>query len=176
MRNPNLSRVLILGEIDGISSNDLISQIYEINEYDNYRNIKKREPIRLIINSEGGCVYYGLGILDVISLSTTPIHTICHGHAMSMGFIIFCAGKQRFISQNSTFMYHEISLGEYSDKLKYFKDEVIETERIQKICDDYILSKTIVPLKKLRNIKKLKTEWYITPEEALEYKIVNKIL
>ena len=80
-----ISRIITLGDIETEVVNDIIHSIYEINEED----IKKQtaEPIKLIINSAGGEIYSGLALIDVISTSFTPIHTICHGSAMSMGLI-----------------------------------------------------------------------------------------
>jgi ATP-dependent Clp protease protease subunit len=81
---------MTLGDIETEIVNDIIHSIYEINEED----IKKQtaDPIKLIINSAGGEIYSGLALIDVINTSLTPIHTICHGSAMSMGLIVFVAG------------------------------------------------------------------------------------
>ena len=71
-----LSRIITLGDIDPITVNEVIQDIYEINAEDAKKQIV--EPIKLIINSFGGEVYSGLALIDVIDSSQTPIHTICH--------------------------------------------------------------------------------------------------
>ena len=91
-----LSRIITLGDIECETVNEIIQDIYEINEED----AKKQtvEPIKLIINSFGGEVFSGLALIDVIDTSQTPIHTICHGTAMSMALIVYAAGHVRHAS------------------------------------------------------------------------------
>jgi ATP-dependent Clp protease protease subunit len=170
-------RILTLGEVDDYSSNEIIGTIYEINELDVNKPIVKRQPIKLIINSGGGLTYCGLGIIDAIEVSTTPIHTICHGYAMSMALPILVMGKYRTISRRSTLMYHELNWAVEKDEfLKYHKQEILESERLQKIYDEILTSKTDLTQKQLKDIKDRSRDWYITPQEALDLKIVDKII
>lgn len=166
-------RILTLGNIDGDSVNDLIEVIYDINEED----VKKTmtDPIKLIINSFGGELYSGLALIDVIDNSQTPIHTICHGSAMSMALVVFAAGHKRFASKYATFMYHEAAYPT-EGKVMYHKQELKETERTDKICDDYFLSKTKFTAKQLDNIKNKRSEWYFDVKTAVKYGLVDEIL
>jgi len=168
-----LSRIITLGDIETEIVNDIIHSIYEINEED----VKKQttEPIKLIINSAGGEIYSGLALIDIISTSLTPIHTICHGAAMSMGLIVFAAGHHRTASPNATFMYHEAMYG-LEGKTAYHKQEIKEANRIDKICDEYLLSRTKLTQKLLDNIKNTQAEWYFDAKTALKYNVVNEIL
>jgi ATP-dependent Clp protease protease subunit len=168
-----LSRIITLGDIETEIVNDIIHSIYEINEED----VKKQtaEPIKLIINSAGGEIYSGLALIDVINTSLTPIYTICHGSAMSMGLIVFAAGHHRTASPNATFMYHEAMYG-LEGKTAYHKQEIKEANRIDKICDDFLLSKTKLTQKLLNNVKNTQAEWYFDAKTALKYDVVNEIL
>jgi ATP-dependent Clp protease protease subunit len=168
-----LSRIITLGDIETEIVNDIIHSIYEINEED----VKKQtaDPIKLIINSAGGEIYSGLALIDVINTSLTPIHTICHGSAMSMGLIVFVAGHYRTASPNATFMYHEAMYG-LEGKTAYHRQEMKEANRIDKICDDYLLSRTKLTQKLLDNVKNTQAEWYFDAKTALKYDVVNEIL
>jgi ATP-dependent Clp protease protease subunit len=168
-----LSRIITLGDIETEIVNDIIHSIYEINEED----VKKQtaDPIKLIINSAGGEIYSGLALIDVINTSLTPIYTICHGSAMSMGLIVFAAGHHRTASPNATFMYHEAMYG-LEGKTAYHKQEIKEANRIDKICDDFLLSKTKLTQKLLNNVKNTQAEWYFDAKTALKYDVVNEIL
>jgi len=168
-----LSRIITLGEIETEVVNDIIHSIYEINEED----VKKQtaDPIKLIINSAGGEIYSGLALIDVINTSLTPIHTICHGGAMSMGLIVFVSGHHRTASPNATFMYHEAMYG-LEGKTAYHRQEMKEANRIDKICDDYLLSRTKLTQKILDNVKNTQAEWYFDAKTALKYNVVNEIL
>ena len=172
-KQPRLSRTITLGEIDSESVNDIIQLIYEINDED----IKKTqvEPIRLIINSFGGEVYSGLALIDTIDNSLTPVYTICHGSAMSMALIIYSAGHNRYASKNATFMYHEAAYP-IEGKVAHHKQELKEVERVDKICDNYLLSKTSFTQKQFNDVKKTQGEWYFNVETAQEHGLVNEIL
>jgi ATP-dependent Clp protease protease subunit len=167
-----LSRIITLGEIDSESVNDIIQLIYEINDED----VKKTtvEPIRLIINSFGGEMYSGLALIDVIESSQTPIYTICHGSAMSMALIIYAAGHHRLASKNVTFMYHEAAYP-VEGKVVHHRQELQEVERVDNICDEYLLSKTKFTRKILRGVKDRQKEWYFDVELAHKYGLVNEI-
>jgi len=170
---PKLSRIITLGEINVESVNDIIEIIYEINEED----VKKTtvEPIKLIINSFGGELYSGLALIDVMDNSPIPIHTVCHGSAMSMALIVYAAGHHRSASRYATFMYHEASY-ETDGKVMFHKQELSEVERTDKICDDYLLSKTKFTNKQLKDFKDRRGEWYFDVKTAHKYGLVDEIL
>jgi ATP-dependent Clp protease protease subunit len=171
--NKPSSRILSLGGIDGESVNEIIEVIYDINEEDAKKT--QKEPIKLIINSFGGELYSGLALVDTIDNSQTPIHTICHGSAMSMALIVFAAGHHRLASKYATFMYHEASY-DIEGKITHHKQEVKETERTDKICDDYLLSKTKFTAKQLNDIKDKRAEWYFDVKVAMKHGLVDEIL
>jgi ATP-dependent Clp protease protease subunit len=171
-----LSRIIQLGEINNENICDAIELIYEVNEEDKNKDADKREPIKLILVSPGGDIYEGMGIIDVIEQSTTPIHIYIHGHAQSMGFAIATCGHYRYASKRTTFMYHEISWETNREKLQYHEQEVTEGKRLWQMYDDIVLENTKIPLKKLKQIRKEHKEWYMTAEEALELGVIDEIL
>lgn len=182
MRNPKnmakqdkvkLSRIITLGEVTQESVNEIIGLIYEINDEDTKKT--QVEPIKLIINSFGGDVYSGIALIDVIDTSLTPIYTICHGSAMSMGLIVYSVGHQRAASKNATFMYHEASYPA-EGKVLHHKQELKEVERIDKICDEILLSKTKFTQEQLNKFKETQSEWYFNIDTATEYGLVDEIL
>jgi len=168
-----LSRTITLGEINSESANDIIQLIYDINDEDIGKT--QVEPIKLIINSFGGEVYSGLALIDTIDNSSTPIYTICHGSAMSMALIVYSAGHQRYASKNATFMYHEAAYP-IEGKVIHHKQELKEVERVDKICDNYLLSKTSFTQKQFNDVKKTQGEWYFNIEIAQQHGLVNEIL
>jgi ATP-dependent Clp protease protease subunit len=168
-----LSRIITLGDIDCIEVNEIIQDIYEINDEDRKKQVV--EPIKLIINSFGGEVFSGLALIDVIDSSQTPIHTICHGTAMSMALIVYAAGHHRIASKYSTFMYHEAAY-ELNGKVAFHRQELKETERIDKICDTYLISKTKLTQKVLQPHRDRQSEWYFDVKTAQKYGLVDEIL
>jgi ATP-dependent Clp protease, protease subunit len=177
----NPSRTIILsGEVDDNTVYDLIEMICDINEYDdeNEDNVRdyERKPIKMIVNSFGGSVYDGFALIGVMENSKTPIHTYCYGSAMSMALLIMVSGHKRFGHRLSTFMYHECLDNLPYDKLTTLKENLEETKRIMKVYDDQLLSKTKLKRKQVEDIKKIKLDWYMSPEEALSYKIIDQII
>jgi ATP-dependent Clp protease protease subunit len=169
-----LSRVIALGDIENEYVNEIIKLIYEINDEDAKKT--QKAPIKLIINSPGGDLYNGFALVDIISNSQTPIHTISHGMTMSAALVVYAAGHKRFASQRTTFMYHEVSWGASQEKLQYHSQELKEGERLWKMYDDYLLSRTKFTTKQLDDIKKIRGEWYLDVKAAIKYVLAHEII
>ena len=177
----NLSRTLILsGEVDETTVTEIMQDICDINEIDDEHEDNvveyERAPIKLIVNSMGGSVYDGFALIGVIEKSKTPVHTYCYGSAMSMALLILVSGHQRFGHKLSTFMYHECLDQLPYEKLSTLNENLQETKRIMKVYDDYLISKTSLKRKQLDDSKKVKFDWYMSPEEALHYKLIDDII
>jgi ATP-dependent Clp protease protease subunit len=167
---------------DGINKNSvkpIVEQIIKINQFDDDKDKKekdfKRVPIDLIINSNGGSVYDGLGLINVMENSKTPVHTYVYGLAASMSLLIAVAGHKRFAGRLSTFMYHSVST-HIDGHLEHLKNRVDETQRLQDIYDAYILSKTNLQVEELDGVKEHQRNWYMSPEEALSFGIIDSIV
>jgi ATP-dependent Clp protease protease subunit len=177
----NPSRTLLLSsEVDDISVAELIQYICDINEFDDEgeENLVQyeRKPLKLIVNSFGGSVYDGFALIGVIENSKTPIHTYCYGSAMSMALLILVSGHKRFGHRLSTFMYHECLDELGYDKLSILTENIEETKRIMAVYDNYLMGQTALKKKQLDEVKRLKKDWYMSPDEALKYKIIDNII
>lgn len=174
------SRHFYLGEsVSEASMKELIKNIREINRLDDEQERKVvnfvRKPIELIVSSYGGSVYDGFGLVDTMNLSKTPIHTICIGKAMSMGFIILLAGHKRFMTEMATAMYHQISTGTWAE-LEKIKRTVAECERLERMYDAYVLKRTNIMQDKLDLVKATCRDWYICAEDCKKLGIIDEIL
>ena len=171
-----LSRIFTLGEIKNETACEIIGLIYEVNEEDKQIPIDKRVPIQLILNSAGGNVYDGMGIIDAIEQSITPIHIIVLGQAQSMGFAIATCGTYRYASKRTTFMYHECSWEMGHEKMQAHEQELLESKRLWNLYDEIIITNTNIPEKTLLSVRKQRKEWYMTAEEALELGVIDEII
>jgi len=98
------NRILFLsGEIHLYSTEILKSQILYLESLDH------KKDISIYINSPGGSVYDGLGLLDIIEYVRPDIVTINTGLAASMAAIILCSGKKgkRMALKRSRTMIHQ---------------------------------------------------------------------
>ncbi|BFT73574.1 ATP-dependent Clp protease proteolytic subunit [Paenibacillus sp. P36] len=167
---------------DGINKSSvkmIVEQIMKINQFDDDKDKKekdfKRVPIDVIINSNGGSVYDGLGLINVIENSKTPIHTYVYGLAASMSLLIAVSGHKRYAGRLSTFMYHAVST-HIDGHLEYLKNRVDETQRLQNIYDEYLLSKTKLTQDEILRVQEHQRNWYLSPEEALSYGVIDEIV
>jgi ATP-dependent Clp protease protease subunit len=94
---------------------------------------------------------------------------------MSMALVVFAAGHRRFASKYATFMYHEASYGS-DGKVLFHEQELKETKRTDKICDEYFLSKTKFTAKQLKDIRDKRSEWYFDVKTAMKYGLVDELL
>ena len=159
-----MSNILYLTEQDQENNNvdSIIKSILEVNESN-----KTSSPIKLYINSYGGDVYQFFGLIDVILASKTPVYTYTLGAAMSCALLVALAGHKRFAYKHSTFMYHQISLGEW-DVAKNLEEDLIETKRLHKLIEELVLDKTTITKEQIEDIHNHKRDWYISPGEALK--------
>jgi ATP-dependent Clp protease protease subunit len=171
--------IVISSTINKDSAKTVIEEILRINKEDDEKDKKekdyKREPIELVVNSYGGSVYDGFGIVAVIEKSKTPVHTYVYGYAMSMGLLIAAAGHKRFGSSMATFMYHQISNLSWG-KLEDIKQDLDESLRLEVIYDNSLLSKTLMRKVEIDEIKKMKKDWFISADEALKLKLIDEII
>ena len=156
----------------------LKEDIYEINYNLMYKFISirsnyiyKKDPIHIYINSPGGSVVDGLAIYDISKIIEAPIRTICIGLAASMGAVLMLMGNERCALKHSRLMFHEVSGGAVG-KLSDLKIQFKLAEDLQK--DIYAIIKDKTQLENIDIILE-KDNWF-TSEEALNYKIINKIL
>ena len=170
-----ISRVISLGYIDDKSANEVIELIYEINLLDGELEPEQRQPIQLIINSPGGEVYDGFGIVDAILYSSTPVQATVLGRAMSMALVIASVCHLRVSGVNSRFMYHEGNYGgEGSGRVH--RNELAEYELMEKKYDDILIENSNITQEKIDSIKGEAKEWYFSAQEAKELGIIDLII
>ena len=178
MARPEASyrKFLLSSKISNETVQKAIDFIMEINRDDDLKEKEyidwKREPILLYINSFGGSVYDGLALVDIIQESKTPVYTIAIGSAMSMGLWIFLAGRKRFIGENATLMFHDISQT-ITDKVEGIKNELNEDIRLRNKLISKIISTTTITEKELNDYITRKAEWYIPADEAIKLKMAD---
>lgn len=172
-------RILLLEDVDSKNASRIIRAIVEANIED--ESIKSEmpnyqpEPVRIIINSYGGSLYDGLGIIGAIEGSTTPVYTVCYGSAMSMALFVLASGHYRYASKYATLMYHEISTEVGFDKVSGIEDNLAECKRLDEICTDILVKRSRMKKKELESLKK-KSDWFFTPEIALTKGIIDEII
>lgn len=135
--------------------------------------VEERVPIKLIINCNGGDVFNGLGLVDVIRNSDTPVYTVVIGYACSMAFKIAAIGDARFAMPNSIFLNHDGATG-LIDSSSKFRDAVKFYDKIDERLDKMVASRSKLTFKQLQDEKRI--ERYMFADEAKELGIIDAII
>lgn len=169
-----LDRNIYLGEIIYGTGKNIDELIRFWNRYDDAHNIpvEEREPIKIYIDSCGGSLVETFTMIDSITMSKTPVWTICTGAAYSGGFFTFIAGHKRFAYPLASFLYHEGATGTSADAGK-FRNFAAFYEKQLKQLKEVVLKYTTINEETYE--KHIKDDWWFTSEEALEYGICDEI-
>jgi ATP-dependent Clp protease, protease subunit len=99
--------IMIAGPINDDLANIVVAQLLFLSNED------PNSDIQLYINSPGGSVSSGLGIIDTMRFLRCDVATTCIGMAASMGACLLAAGTKgkRFVLGNSQVMLHQPLLG-----------------------------------------------------------------
>lgn len=167
-------KIYINQEIDSDIIDGAVYHILRYNKLDKGIPKEERKPILLYINSPGGSVVDGYGLIDAILSSETPVYTINQALCASMGFLIFIAGHKRFSMQHSEFLLHDGSTFSYGSSSKVQDRMKFEAEQIEKMTKDFVLKHTKITAEKYDNM--LRVEWYFLPKEGKEIGAVDYIV
>lgn len=135
--------------------------------------IEDRKPIKIYINTNGGCLNSVLSLIDVIKLSKTPVHTIAMGKAFSAGFLLLIAGDKRFCFSNTEGLLHSGNFGIMNSTEKVF-DYIDHTKKIENKVKKYITDNTNISIEEYD--KNYRNEWYLTESELLDLGVVHSII
>lgn len=167
-------RLFINGVIDDEVIDTIVYHILRYNREDKGTSVSDRVPIKLYINSTGGDVYSGYGLISAITSSLTPFYTINQGTCASMAFLIFIAGNKRYSMENSMFLMHEGFTGGFDNTSKMRDRMEFETEQLEEHTRNFVLNHTSI--KEDFYKEKYRIEWYMLPEEAKQYGICDYIV
>ena len=162
--------VRIDGEITATMASVVTSELLFLESQD------PNADITMYINSPGGDVCAGMAIYDVMNYIKPDVRTVVNGRAMSMGSILLAGGTpgKRHALPNSEIMIHQPSGGSQGKAT----DMEISWEEMKK-CKDKIICFYIEHCnnnKTYEEIEKdIKDDNFMTPEEALEYGLIDSI-
>jgi ATP-dependent Clp protease protease subunit len=137
--------------------------------------IENRNPIKIQIETNGGCATTCLNLIEVIKNSKTPIHTIVMGKAYSAGAFLLSCGHKRFAFKNSAILIHQVSF--YGYQSVNATNAAKHAEFQNGLCDrlfDSLLGNTKITEEEFSNNRD--KEWYLFGDEAKELGIVDYII
>ncbi|MCK9467208.1 MAG: ATP-dependent Clp protease proteolytic subunit [Candidatus Absconditabacterales bacterium] len=143
--------------------------------------LEKKDPdkdIVMYINSPGGEVYSGMAIYDTMQHIKCDVVTIATGLAASMGSIFLAGGTKgkRYALPHSKIMIHQplISGGGITGQATDIQIEAAEMMKVKKMFIKLMSEHTGQDIKKVE--QDMERNNWMTPEDALKYGIIDKII
>lgn len=136
----------------------------------------KGDTVTLMINSPGGDVYDGFGIIDLMDCSRVDVQTTAVGIVASMGSLIFTAGTQgkRVMSRNSYMMIHQFSQymeGKYHDLIAHRNHE----DHLNNKFIEHFVNRSKLSEKRVKDLILNAKDVYIEPKQAKEWGLCDII-
>lgn len=161
--------VIVQGPIEPAMANIIKSELLFLEGED------PSTDITMYIDSPGGEVATGMGIYDTMQYIKPDVKTICMGIAASMGSVILMGGTKgkRYSLPHSEIMIHQPSSGaqgKISDMERSFNQSI----RIKKMLHDLYVERTGQTKEQIE--KDLDRDTWLTPSEAINYGLIDKIL
>lgn len=156
------------GEVCRDTCDVAIAQLLYLSSVDN-------RDIYMYINSNGGSVVDGLGVIDTMNYLSCNISTTCIGMAASMGAVLLsngCKGK-RFVLPHSRVMIHSVSSGMegHTADIKINFDQTLRCqEDVYKILSENT-SHSVTEIEQLCD----RDKWLIG-QEAVDFGIADAVL
>ena len=169
------NELLFYGDVDRENTLEFVEKFkkLEIELLKKMAELVGQEPmIRVHIMSEGGDVYAGLNMMNVLERSRVKVVTIAQGACCSAATFVLLGGKERRMGKNAYLLIHQISTemwGSFND----LKHELKSTDKLMKMLKDMYLSKTKIPEAKFKSL--MKKDIYLPPDKCLKYGIVSEI-
>jgi len=164
-------RIIFLSdEIDSDVCNIIKAQLL-------YLESESDEDIKIYIDSPGGSVYSGLGLLDVMDYVTPDIITINTGLAASMGAVILCSGtkgKRKALKRSRTMIHQPLGYGGYVQQASDMEIEAKEINSLKKELYEIISDRSGQSFDRVS--KDSDRDYWMTAIDAKKYGMIDEII
>ena len=166
-------RIIFLGEeVNATTASLVIAQLLFLESED------PDKEIYLYINSPGGSITDGMGIVDTMNYIKCPVSTMCIGLAASMGSVLLASGEKgkRFATPNAEILIHQPLIGGggisgQTTEIQIHAEHMIHTrEKLNQLLSD----RTGQPIDVIN--RDTERDHWMTAKEALDYGIIDGII
>ena len=165
-----MDRIIFFGtEVTSETCNIVNAQLLFLDSVDSDKDIS------LYINSPGGEVYAGLGVVDTMNTISSCVSTICTGMAASMGAVLLVSGEKgkRFGLPHSRVMIHQ-PLGGTRGQASDIEIEAREILKLKNELYQIISDGSGQPYNKVWADSD--RDYWMTAEEAKNYGMIDKVI
>jgi ATP-dependent Clp protease protease subunit len=161
--------IMLFTPITDPVANTIIAQLLYLEREDPDKDVS------MYIQSPGGVISSGLAIYDTMQLIKPAVSTICVGMTASMATVLLCAGAKgkRYALPHSTIHLHQ-AFGGAQGQAADVAIAAREIMRQQEIIRDILVRHTGQTMEKIAH--DTDRDFYLNPEQAVEYGIVDEIL
>lgn len=136
------------------------------------------KPITIIINTNGGSLFDGMPLCDIIDHLQTKTTIICIAHAYSMGGFFLMAGYnnpnvRKVCYKHSTALLHGGSTC-ISGTSAVAKDTARFQDRYDELIRQYVLSHSKITEEEYERMERY--EWYMDSTEMLRTGLVDEVI
>ena len=160
--------VYFTGVVNDDTCNTAVAQLLYLASVD-------ERDISMYINSPGGSVVDGLGLVDTMDYISCDVSTLCIGMAASMGSVLLSNGAKgkRFVLPHSRVMIHQVSSSQ-SGTLADLEIEIEQTRRCKNDVYKILADNTGKSLEEMEALCD-RNNWFIG-QEAVDLGIADKVL
>lgn len=160
--------ILLFGRIDQESAYKVTQQLMLLSSLSD-------DPIKLVINSQGGHVESGDTIFDMIRFVKPKVHILGTGWVASAGALIYVSVpvEQRFSLPNTRYMIHQ-PLGGASGQASDIAIEAREIIKMRQRLNQTFADATGQSIEKIHEDSD--RNFWMSASEAKEYNLVGKII
>ncbi len=163
-------RIIFLStEVDDYVCNIIRAQLL-------YLEMESDKDIKIYIDSGGGSVYSGLGLLDVMDFIKPDIITVNTGLAASMAAVILCSGtkgKRKALRRSRTMIHQPLGYTGYAQATD-MEIEAKEINSLKKELYEIISDTTGQVYDKV--YKDSERDYWMTASEAKKYGMIDEII
>ena len=165
------SRIIFLStEMESDICNIVKAQLLYLEQLDSEKDIK------IYIDSPGGCVYSGLGLLDTMEYIKPEIVTINTGLAASMAAVLLCSGtkgKRKALKRSRTMIHQPLGYLGFA-QASDFEIDAKEINSLKKELYEIISERTGQEFNKV--FKDSDRDYWMTSGEALKYGMIDEVV
>ncbi len=161
--------IMLFTPLNDQVANTIIAQLLYLEREDADKDIS------MYIQSPGGVISSGLAIYDTMEFIRPDVSTICVGMAASMATVLLCAGAKgkRYSLPNATIHMHQ-AMGGAQGQATDIEIAAREIMRMQELIRGIISKHSGKPMEDV--IHDTDRDFYLNPQGALDYGIIDEIL
>jgi len=137
------------------------------------------KPITIIMNSPGGDVLHGMSIYDAVAACKNHVTIVVTGYGMSIAAWILQAADHRVMTKHSRLMVHTGYIGLAENHPEINKRWMQQFDKDEDEFENILLERIRIkkPNFSKKHIKEmLKFDTILTPEQALEFNLIDEIV